>query len=468
MRTSPTAPSIYWQPFDAWYSVIKAFFFAGAITLISCYMGFNTQQGAEGVGKSTTGAVVTSSVLDPAARHGPRPSCCSTNDRTPRTSTSASAQQVVLDGVDFDGAGRRDGGAAGALGHRQERAAQAHHRADPAGRRARSSSTGRTWPSSSARTLAELRTTIGYVFQNGALFDSMNVFENIRLGITDEEQYRDLEYCRRAGRRSASSWSTWRPRPAVKYPAQLSGGMRKRVGIARAIAGDAQVPAVRRADLRARPGQRRHHRRAGASASPRELGVTSVMVTHDVRGAFRVADRLALLSDGKIVHAGHAEGVPGVDRSRRSRRSWSAISTTSTSPPETMDLHYQKEVTVGTMVLVGVGLFWAGTMWLKGATFRSPARTEKVRFTDIGTLQPDNEVTGLRLRGRQGQGHQVYRPGAGDRDHHRPARSRAQDRCDRRDRQQRLLQRRHRWPSSPAVPARPSSRRAGDPGGQRR
>lgn len=57
-----------------------------------------------------------------------------------------------------------------------------------------------------------------------------------------------------------------------------------------------------------------------------------------------------------------------------------------------MDLHYQKEITVGTMVLVGVGLFWAGTLWLKGATFRSPARTEDVRFADIGTLQPDNEV----------------------------------------------------------------------------
>ena len=41
----------FWRPFDAYYSVIKAFFFAGSITIISCYMGFNTQQGAEGVGK---------------------------------------------------------------------------------------------------------------------------------------------------------------------------------------------------------------------------------------------------------------------------------------------------------------------------------------------------------------------------------------------------------------------------------
>ncbi|HEU4698353.1 MAG TPA: ABC transporter permease [Gemmatimonadales bacterium] len=53
----------YWRPWDAWYSVIKSFFFGGVIGVISCYMGFNTQQGAEGVGKSTTGAVVTSSVL---------------------------------------------------------------------------------------------------------------------------------------------------------------------------------------------------------------------------------------------------------------------------------------------------------------------------------------------------------------------------------------------------------------------
>ncbi len=54
---------VFWRSFDATYSVIKAFFFAASITIISCYMGFNTQQGAEGVGRSTTGAVVSSSVL---------------------------------------------------------------------------------------------------------------------------------------------------------------------------------------------------------------------------------------------------------------------------------------------------------------------------------------------------------------------------------------------------------------------
>ena len=84
--------------------------------------------------------------------------------------------------------------------------------------------------------LAELRSHIGYVFQNGALLDSDNVFENVRLGITDESKYRDLAY---AHDRVAECIRLVNlpPETVDKFPAQLSGGMRKRVGIARAIAG---------------------------------------------------------------------------------------------------------------------------------------------------------------------------------------------------------------------------------------
>lgn len=153
--------------------------------------------------------------------------------------------------------------------------------------------------------LAELRSSIGYVFQNGALFDSMNVFENVRLGITDEEKYLDLDYCHERVRECLRLVNL-APETQEKYPAELSGGMRKRVGIARAIAGspkyllydeptsgldpvnaDVIDELVKRLD--------------------NELGVTSVMVTHDVRGAFRVADRLALLTGGKIVQQGTQE-----------------------------------------------------------------------------------------------------------------------------------------------------------------
>jgi phospholipid/cholesterol/gamma-HCH transport system ATP-binding protein len=150
--------------------------------------------------------------------------------------------------------------------------------------------------------LSELRSRIGYVFQNGALFDSMNVFENVRLGITDENKYRDLDYCRQ---RIAECIRLVNlpPDTIEKFPAELSGGMRKRVGIARAIAGNPKYLLYDEptsgldpvnADIIDGLVQRLDH----------ELGVTSVMVTHDVRGAFRVADRLALLSEGMIVMQG--------------------------------------------------------------------------------------------------------------------------------------------------------------------
>lgn len=150
--------------------------------------------------------------------------------------------------------------------------------------------------------LTALRTRIGYVFQNGALFDSMNVMENVRLGLSDERQFNDREFAE-ARVMECLRLVNLAPDTSQKFPAQLSGGMRKRVGIARAIAGapkyllydeptsgldpvnaDIVDELVKRLD--------------------RELGVTSVMVTHDVRGAFRVADRLALLSEGRIVLQG--------------------------------------------------------------------------------------------------------------------------------------------------------------------
>ncbi len=153
--------------------------------------------------------------------------------------------------------------------------------------------------------LAALRSRIGYVFQNGALFDSMSVFENVRLGITDEDKFRDEEYARE---RVAGCLKLVNLAPEVmaKYPAELSGGMRKRVGIARAIAGSPKYL------LYDEPTSGLDPVNADVIDSlvkrlDNELGVTSVMVTHDVRGAFRTADRLALLTGGKIVQQGTQE-----------------------------------------------------------------------------------------------------------------------------------------------------------------
>src|SRR5262245_59841582 len=150
--------------------------------------------------------------------------------------------------------------------------------------------------------LRELRSTIGYVFQNGALFDSMNVFENVRLGITNEDQFRDLAYCRERVARCLKLVNL-APETALKFPAQLSGGMRKRVGISRAIAGTPKYLLYDEPTSGLDPVNSDIIDDLVKSLAA-ELGVTSVMVTHDVRGAFRVADRLALLTGGKIVQQG--------------------------------------------------------------------------------------------------------------------------------------------------------------------
>jgi phospholipid/cholesterol/gamma-HCH transport system ATP-binding protein len=153
--------------------------------------------------------------------------------------------------------------------------------------------------------LAHLRSQIGYVFQNGALFDSMDVFENVRLGITDEDKYRDEAYCRNRVLECLKLVNL-APETMTKFPAELSGGMRKRVGIARAIAGQPKYL------LYDEPTSGLDPVNADVIDSlvkrlDNELGVTSVMVTHDVRGAFRVADRLALLTAGRIVQQGTQE-----------------------------------------------------------------------------------------------------------------------------------------------------------------
>jgi phospholipid/cholesterol/gamma-HCH transport system ATP-binding protein len=155
--------------------------------------------------------------------------------------------------------------------------------------------------------LAALRSRIGYVFQNGARCDSMNVFENVRLGITEEKKYRDLDYCRERVTECLRLVNL-DPETQRKYPAELSGGMRKRVGIARAIAGNPKYL------LYDEPTSGLDPVNADVIDNlvkrlDNELGVTSVTVTHDVRGAFRVADRLALLTNGKIVQQGTKEEI---------------------------------------------------------------------------------------------------------------------------------------------------------------
>ena len=149
--------------------------------------------------------------------------------------------------------------------------------------------------------LAALRGRIGYVFQFAALFDSMTVAENIRLGLVKRGYPDEVIQERIQESLSVVDLSGTED----KYPAELSGGMRKRVGIARAIA---LKPSYILYD------------EPTAGLDPittavmdqlimrtRDLGVTGLVVTHDMRSAFSVGDRLAMLHDGSIRQVGSVD-----------------------------------------------------------------------------------------------------------------------------------------------------------------
>jgi phospholipid/cholesterol/gamma-HCH transport system ATP-binding protein len=152
------------------------------------------------------------------------------------------------------------------------------------------------------RELAEIRKTMGYVFQDGALLDSLNVRDNLRLALSDPDWYED---------RTGSEVRIEAAIAAVnlddsvlnKLPTELSGGMRKRVGVARAIIhrphtilydepttglDPRNVVAIDELVLRNRD----------------RFGATSVVITHDMTSVHRIADRVALLADGKVQFLG--------------------------------------------------------------------------------------------------------------------------------------------------------------------
>lgn len=153
--------------------------------------------------------------------------------------------------------------------------------------------------------LSRLRATIGYVFQNGALFDSMDVFENIRLGLTNQDEFDNEEYARQRAAECLHLVNL-KVETLKVMPADLSGGMRKRVGIARAIAGKPKYVLYDEPTSGLDP-VNADIIDALVKKLESELGVTSITVTHDVRGAFRTADRIALLTGGKIVAIGSPE-----------------------------------------------------------------------------------------------------------------------------------------------------------------
>jgi len=153
--------------------------------------------------------------------------------------------------------------------------------------------------------LEQVRRKFGMVFQAAALFDSMTVFENVAFplrehrGSMPEEQLRELV-------RAKLKLMGMTPSVENKFPADLSGGMRKRVGLARAVVMDPKIVLYDEPTTGLDPITTDYVDEM-ILAAQRELKVTSVVISHDISSAFNVADYIAFLSKGLIVEFGPPE-----------------------------------------------------------------------------------------------------------------------------------------------------------------
>lgn len=153
--------------------------------------------------------------------------------------------------------------------------------------------------------LSKLRARIGMLFQGAALFDSLDVFENIAYSLRERGEEDEQKIAAVVEEKLALIGL---PGIQRKYPPQLSGGQKKRVGLARALASNPRVmlfdepttgldpTSVRMIDdliIRLRD----------------EFGITSVVVTHDIASARRVSDRWILIAEGEIKASGPVEQV---------------------------------------------------------------------------------------------------------------------------------------------------------------
>ncbi len=157
--------------------------------------------------------------------------------------------------------------------------------------------------------LNALRRDVGYVFQFAALFDSMSIAENVAMGLRrvpgtyEEEINSRVRECLALVELEGIE---------DRYPSELSGGMVKRAGLARAIAtrpkyllydepttglDPVTVTVIDRLIVRMKE----------------ELGVTGIVVTHDIKSAYRISDRIAMLHDGRIRICGTVDEIKGSD-----------------------------------------------------------------------------------------------------------------------------------------------------------
>lgn len=159
------------------------------------------------------------------------------------------------------------------------------------------------------RELYEVRKKFGMLFQDGALFDSMTVADNIAFPLQRHTRKKDSEIRKIVGEKLAQ---VGLPGVEHKYPGELSGGMRKRVGIARALALEPEFVLFDEPNSGLDPVMSDAIDKL-ILRMQRELGLTFVVISHDLDGTFQIADRIAMLYKAKVVAEGDASVVRQAD-----------------------------------------------------------------------------------------------------------------------------------------------------------
>jgi phospholipid/cholesterol/gamma-HCH transport system ATP-binding protein len=150
-----------------------------------------------------------------------------------------------------------------------------------------------------------VRSRIAMLFQGAALFDSMDVFDNVAYGLREQGQTDEVEIKKRV--KEVLEW-VGLPGIESRAPAELSGGMKKRVGLARALAVGPEMILYDEPTTGLDPINTRRISELIVELKKR-LGVTSLVVTHDMQSAFMISDRMAMLLDRRIARVDTVEGM---------------------------------------------------------------------------------------------------------------------------------------------------------------
>jgi len=157
------------------------------------------------------------------------------------------------------------------------------------------------------RDLNEIRRKFGVLFQGAALLDSMTLYDNVAFPLREKSRLTESEIQKRVEERLAQVGLAGM---GYKYPAEVSGGMKKRAGLARALAMEPEIVLFDEPTTGLDPvlGKSIHELIRKMHAT---FGFTGVIVSHDIPEVFKISDRVAMLANGVIVEAGATEEFLG-------------------------------------------------------------------------------------------------------------------------------------------------------------